>query len=160
VNHFTDTRIVSVDPWPRTEVDLICDEIIRAPLEEIEDLSRFAELLPGDIVFIDNSHRSFQNSDVTVFFTEILPMLPRGVLYGIHDIYLPADYPDALAERYYNEQYLLTTYLLGGASGDRIVFPGAYISGQAEALRLLGWLHTDPQYADLTKHANGFWLER
>jgi len=159
-DHLTSTRIVSIDPCPRAEVDAICDEMIRAPLEEVDDLTRFSGLMPGDIIFIDNSHRSFQNSDVTVFFTEIMPMLPPGVLYGIHDIFLPFDYPDAWADRYYNEQYLLTTYLLGGASGDRIVFPGAYVSRDAEAQRVLKWIHTDPWYAELEKHANGFWLKR
>ena len=70
-------------------------------------LRRGVVLSAGDMVFIDNSHRAFQNSDVTVFFTEVLPALPAGVAYGIHDIFLPDDYPAGWSDRFYNEQYLL-----------------------------------------------------
>lgn len=75
-DHGLRTRIVSVDPHPRRDVDAICDEVVRRPCEEVE-MTFFADL-PGDaILFVDNSHRSFQNSDVTVFFMEILPELRR-----------------------------------------------------------------------------------
>ena len=70
-DHKLRTKIISIDPFPRAEVDGICDEIIRKPFEDV-DLSLMDRLTDGDIVFIDNSHRSFQNSDVTVFFMEML----------------------------------------------------------------------------------------
>jgi hypothetical protein len=105
------TRIVSIDPMPRAEVDAICDEVIRSPLEDV-DLSLFDRLQPGDTLFVDNSHRSFMNSDVTVFMLDVLPRIPAGVLVGIHDVFLPYDYFDSWAERGYNEQYLLACYLL------------------------------------------------
>jgi hypothetical protein len=88
------THIVSIDPEPRAAIDSLADTTIRKPLEDA-DLGLFRNLQSGDVVFIDSSHRSFQNSDVTVFFTEILPMLPGGVVYGLHDIFLPNDYPRA-----------------------------------------------------------------
>ncbi len=76
-DHGLRTRIVSIDPYPRREVDAICDEVIRHPCEDM-DMTFFADL-PGDaMLFVDNSHRSFQNSDVTVFFMEILPVLRHG----------------------------------------------------------------------------------
>ena len=50
----------------------------------------------------------------TVFFTEILPALPPGTLVGVHDIFLPADYPVAWLDLYLSEQYLLACWLLGG----------------------------------------------
>ena len=106
-----DTRIVSIDPQPRVEIDALCDEVIRAPLEAT-DLSRLAALEPGDVLFIDSSHRSFMNSDVTVEFLEVLPALKPGVLVGIHDICLPFDYPESWTKRAYNEQYLLGAMLL------------------------------------------------
>lgn len=105
------TKIVSIDPHPRTEVDIICDEIIRSPLEKI-DLAIFDRLGAGDTLFVDNSHRSFMNSDVTVFMLDVLPRLKSGVLVGIHDIFLPYDYFESWSERGYNEQYLLGCYLL------------------------------------------------
>ncbi len=138
--HTLGTRIVSIDPSPRAEIDAICDEVIRRPLENTE-ISVFNRLQSGDVLLIDSSHRSFMNSDVTVFFTEILPGLPPGVIYGIHDIFLPNDYPATWTDRYYNEQYLLTMYLLGGAAGDRVLFPASYIAHSglyAEQLLTLG----------------------
>jgi hypothetical protein len=104
-------EIISIDPQPRKEVDLVCDKAIRRPVEDI-DLSIFEKLETGDTIFIDNSHRSFMNSDVTVVMLDILPKIKSGVLVGIHDIFLPYDYFDTWRDRAYNEQYLLGCYLL------------------------------------------------
>ena len=41
----------------------------------------------------------------------------------MHDIFLPWDYPEEWRDRFYNEQYLLLSYLLGGADGDEIILP-------------------------------------
>jgi hypothetical protein len=106
-------KLVSIDPHPRAEIDALCDEIIRTPLEDV-DLEIFDRLGPGDVLFIDNSHRSLMNSDVTVAMLDILPRLRSGVLLGIHDIFLPFDYFATWAQRAYNEQYLIACYLLGG----------------------------------------------
>jgi hypothetical protein len=51
------TRITSIDPIPRAEIDQICDRVIRQPLEDI-DLSLIEELQPGDFLFIDSSRRT------------------------------------------------------------------------------------------------------
>ena len=48
-----------------------------------------------------------------LFFLDILPQLPKGVLVGIHDIFLPFDYPPEWTGRMYNEMYMLAAYLLG-----------------------------------------------
>ena len=85
------TTIMSIDPKPRAEIDSLCDRVMRLPLE-LCDLNLFRELEPGDILFFDGSHRIFANSDVTVFFIEVLPRLKPGVLVHVHDIFLPADY--------------------------------------------------------------------
>lgn len=120
------TKIISIDPQPRADIDSICDEIIRSPCEEVP--ISFFENLPSDMIFfVDGSHRSFQNSDVTVFFTEILPSLPMGCIWGLHDVFLPYDYPVNMGSSYYNEQYLFLTYLLGGGGHDTILLPNAFI---------------------------------
>ena len=121
-----DTRIFSIDPFPRADIDELCDVVVRKPLEDL-DVGFFDDLDARDILFIDSSHRSFQNSDVTVFFLEILPKLASGMIYGIHDIFLPYDYPESFVPRFYNEQYLLAAYLLGGTR-DEIVFPCHYVA--------------------------------
>jgi len=110
------TRIVSVDPEPRAEVDSLCDEVVRSPLEDV-DPGVYAALGPGDVLFFDGSHRCLPNSDVTVFFLEVLPSLAPGVVVGVHDVFWPADYPQSFADRWYSEQYVLGAYLLG--LGDR-----------------------------------------
>jgi hypothetical protein len=124
------TKIISIDPYPRAEIDSLCYKIFRVPFEDM-DLHFFSILTEEDIFLLDNSHRSFTNSDVTVFFTEILPTLPRNMLYALHDIFLPFDYSEEWStqqRRFYNEQYLLTAYLLGGAMGDTVYFPCCYAS--------------------------------
>ena len=159
-DHNLSTRIISIDPQPRTDIEQICDQIIRKPLEEMVHYNSFSGLSREDVVFIDSSHRSFQNYDVTVFFTEILPLIPSGVIYGVHDILLPFDYSDEWADRFYNEQYLLVCYLLGGASGDRIAFPGTFVSLDTEARGILEFLHYNDYFRVIEKHAGAFWLER
>lgn len=114
------TRIVSIDPSPRADIDALCDEVIREPLEVI-DVSYFIQLAPGDTLFVDISHRSFMNSDVTTFMLDVLPLIPKGVLIGIHDIFLPYDYFHTWAERAYNEQYLLGCYLLSNPNYFRVM---------------------------------------
>lgn len=124
------TRIVSIDPLPRAEIDSLCAEIIRKPLEDVP-MSVFAALSPDDVLICDNSHRAFPNSDVTVFFTEILPQLPPALIYAIHDIALP---DELWVERWYNEQYMLALWLLAGAAGDQIWFPMSYLARYSSLL--------------------------
>lgn len=121
-----DTRIISLDPNPRSEVDALCDRVIRQPLEDV-DTTLFDELEAGDFLFVDNSHRVFQNSDVTVFFLEILPRLKPGITVHIHDVFLPFDYPSLWGKRHYSEQYLLAAYLLAGYNKLEVLLPLAYI---------------------------------
>ncbi|MFT5424527.1 MAG: hypothetical protein ACI89L_002322 [Phycisphaerales bacterium] len=113
------TRLVSIDPQPRAEIDAICDTVVRDRLEDT-DLGVFDTLVTGDVVFFDGSHRCLQNSDVTVFFLEVIPRLAPGVLIGVHDVFWPSDYPPGFAGRWYSEQYILGAYLLGLGSRARI----------------------------------------
>lgn len=126
------TRLVSIDPEPRNAVDQLCDQVIRKPLEQC-DTQMFAALGPGDILFLDSSHRAFQGSDVTVFFTEILPRLKPGVIVHVHDVYLPEDYISGHLRQLWNEQYLLATALLFGPDRFEILFP-SWWAGRDPAL--------------------------
>lgn len=131
-----DTHITSIDPHPRAEIDRLCDRVIRAPLESA-DLAVFESLEPGSVVFFDGSHRAFMNSDVAVFFVEILPSLPPGVLVGVHDILLPWDYPPQWGARYYSEQYLLACYLLSDSSFLTPALPCHYVGLTPELSEIL-----------------------
>ncbi|MEM8780281.1 MAG: class I SAM-dependent methyltransferase [Cyanobacteria bacterium P01_G01_bin.49] len=130
-NHNLTTSIISIDPDPRAEVDAICNQVIRTGLETC-DLHIFSQLEPGDILFLDGSHRCFMNSDVTVFMMDVLPIIKPGVIIGIHDIVLPYDYPDSFKSWYWNEQYILGVYLLAAASRIKILMPARYMSFRPE----------------------------
>lgn len=153
------TKILSIDPCPRAEIDHISDDVLRKPLELV-DISLFATLTSDDVVFIDSSHRSFPGSDVTVFFTEILASLPQGILYGIHDIFLPEDYPEDWNPRFFNEQYLLACYLLGGAGGDQIVFPSRHVSQQGELMQALDQVFKHPALHGVANHGGMCWMRK
>lgn len=157
-DHKLQTRVVSIDPAPRAEIDTICDTIIRQRLEDT-DLSVFASLGPGDVLFLDSSHRSFMNSDVTVFFLEILPRLKPGVLVHIHDIHVPYDYPPERAEWYYSEQYLLAASLLGGHRNYRVLLPNCFVAGQPEMMSAVDALFRRPELQGVSRTGYSFWIE-
>jgi len=157
------TQITSIDPHPRAEIDRICDEVIRQPLEKC-DLKVFDSLVIGDILFMDGSHRSFMNSDVTVFFLEILPRLKPGVLVHLHDIFLPEDYPPYweyrfYPHRYWSEQYLLAASLLAGHSGYDVVLPNYYISKTGNLANILSAFWSDMRVAGVPHGGCSFWLQ-
>lgn len=151
------TRLTSIDPHPRAEIDQLCDELIRLPLEEV-DVSLFTRLTPGDVIFFDGSHRVFMNSDATVFFLEVIPALASGVLVGIHDILLPADYWPEWSYRYYSEQYLLAAYLLGGSKYIAPVLPCYYASRHAELKQILAPMWRQSHFAGVDPSGSSFWF--
>ncbi len=157
-DHGLRTRIVSIDPHPRAEIDALCDEVIRQPLEDC-DLSVFGSLSAGDVCFVDNSHCCFQNSDVTVVFLEVVPRLAPGVLIGFHDIFLPDDYPATWSERYYSEQYVLAAFLLGGYAGTEIVLPVWDACQREEFAAIVAPIWEGAEFADVQRHGNTFWLK-
>ncbi len=152
------TRITSIDPHPRAHIDSIADMVVRRPLEEI-DLSIVTSLRAGDVLFIDGSHRCFMNSDVTVAFLDILPRLSSGVRVHLHDIFLPYDYPPGWEDAYYSEQYVLAAYLLGGASGAKVLLPNAFVSEDPELRLILDPIWSRPGLEAVERHGCSFWLE-
>jgi hypothetical protein len=161
------TEITSVDPCPRADVDELCDHVIRQPAEEA-DLRLIEDLDKGDVLFVDNSHRCFTNSDVTVFFLDMLPRLRSGVLVHIHDIWLPNDYPPHWSPRHYSEQYLLASWLLAEGSRFRLLLPCAYVSASKIFQPLLDRIWDRPTLKRMRLHALqlmygmhglSFWLE-
>lgn len=155
-DHGLKTKIVSIDPYPRADIDILCDTVIRKPLEEV-DLSLFDELESGDILFVDGSHHCCMNSDVTVVFLDILPGLKPGVLVQFHDIYLPYDYPEEWGS-YYSEQYLLAACLLAESRKFDIVLPNAFITHDAELSSILAPLWQELQTQEFNKGLS-FWIQ-
>ncbi len=152
------TKIVSVDPHPRAEIDALCDEVVRSNMQELP-LAHFDALQAGDILFVDGSHRVFMNSDVAVLFLDVLPRLKPGVLVHIHDTYLPSDYPERMTEWYYSEQYMLAAALLAGHKGFRVLLPGHYASTRPDIAAVLDGFWSGAKMKDVPRGGTSFWLE-
>lgn len=156
-DHQTGTSITSIDPMPRAVVDSLCDHVHRVPVEHLE-LDVFSALEAGDVLFVDNSHRCFTNSDVTMVFLDVLPRLRPGVLVQIHDVFLPYDYPPEWSERYYSEQYLLATALLARGPHLEVHLPCYAVSQDPELGPALDPLWDDPRLRGVSRHGVSFWL--
>jgi hypothetical protein len=161
------TKITSVDPQPRKEINEICDRIVRSPLQDV-DLSLFDELEPGDVLSFDGSHILFMDSDVSVFFLDVLPRLKPGILVHVHDIFWPVDYPPHWGTRFYAEQYLVGELILAGRGEINIRLANAFIDFDPQLRQAArGLLPEDPaQLTELTAGfqgpgmwASSFWFE-
>lgn len=151
------TEIISIDPMPRADIDKLADKIIRKPFEDV-DFDILSELNENDILFIDNSHRILPNSDAMVFFMEILPLLKKGVIVHIHDIYLPYDYPQFMCDRFYSEQYALAFYLMANPKKYKTIFPAYFISEDKELAEMLNPIWEAENMNNVEKHGGSFWL--
>ena len=162
--HNLQTRIVSIDPHPRSEIDAICDSVVRQPVEDLAP-EYFDALESGDVLFIDSSHRSFTNSDVTAFYLDILPRLKPGVLIHIHDIFLPYDYPAEWSDRFYNEQYLLACVLLARNPSYEIQLANTFIAQDPQLNALVFDLFDHPalaavEFSWLPRSGWSFWMAK
>jgi hypothetical protein len=90
----------------------------------------------------------------------VLPRLGSGCIYGIHDIFLPFEYPPEWLFRYYNEQYLLMAYLLGGAGGDEIIFPAHFVQRRPELSQKLDPILKHPALGAAPSVGGTFWMTR
>lgn len=157
-NHSPETEIISIDPMPRAEIDRLADKVVRKPFESV-DLEMITQLEPGDILFIDNSHRILPNSDCMVFFMEILPQLKKGVIVHIHDIYLPYDYPQFMCDRAYSEQYGLAAFLLANPNKYMTYFPNYFVSEDNDLKKGFENLWKMSGMDQVERHGGSFWLQ-
>lgn len=152
------TRITSIDPFPRTEIDNLADKIIREPFENI-DITFFRELMPNDIIFVDNSHRILPNSDAMVFFMEVLPRLKKGVIIQFHDVYLPYDYPQFMCDRSYSEQYGLAMYILANPGKYKPLLPNYFIYKDNALGKIVAPVWQNENLHDVERHGGSFWIQ-
>jgi hypothetical protein len=156
-DHRLSTKIISIDPCPRADVDGICDRSIREAVENV-GLEAFDVLEANDILYIDSSHRIFMNSDVAALFLDVIPRLRAGVLVEIHDVTLPYDYPESWIRRRYSEQYLLAAYLLGKGDTVDIVLPGIFVSTDRGLKDVLSPLWAMEPLKNAETHGCSFWM--
>lgn len=154
------TKICSIDPFPRANIDHLADEVIRKPFENLEEYqSIINKLNENDILFIDNSHRCLPNSDVTACFLDVLPYLKKGVIVHIHDIYLPYDYPQFMCDRFYSEQYILAAFILANPDKYKTIFPAMYISENKELASEVENIWKHPNTKNVEKHGGSYWIQ-
>jgi methyltransferase family protein len=110
------TRLICIEPFP---LDFLVtgfpglSSLVRKKVEDLE-LDFFAQLQPGDILFIDSSHTVKIGGDVNYLFLEVLPRLKPGVIVHVHDILFPLEYRREWVmdeHRFWTEQYLLQAFL-------------------------------------------------
>jgi predicted O-methyltransferase YrrM len=124
------SKVTCIEPYPNVLYSLISEtqkshlEIIENKLETIP-ISKFSDLIEGDLLFIDSTHVSKFDSDVNYLFSEILPVLKSGVLVHIHDIFYPFEYPKEwlLEGRAWNEAYILKAFLQYNDSFEILFWP-------------------------------------
>ncbi len=158
VENDLNTKIIAIDPSPRREVEQIVDVFEKRNLQDVS-LEYFKDLRETDIVFFDGTHLLFPNSDVMWFFLEVLPILKKGVVVHIHDIYLPYDYPDFMINRYYNEQYILASCLLSNTKKYEVICPNYYIYTDKALHNMLNIYWQSDTLANVEKHGGSFWFK-
>lgn len=87
-------------------------KVIQQGVQEVS-LDIFKTLKKDDILFIDSTHVSKFNSDVNYELFDILPVLNKGVIIHIHDIFDGFEYPLSwLKEGWsWNEDYMVRAFL-------------------------------------------------
>lgn len=152
------TVVTAVDPAPRADVAAIADRCIQSPLADV-DLSLFDQLESDDIFFLDGSHQATSNSDATVAFLEVMPLLTPGVLVHVHDVFLPDDYPADWAERRFSEQFVLAAELLAGAAWE-ILLPNYFVSGVPQLAAIVSPLWDRLGLEGWHRSGSSFWMRR
>lgn len=150
--------ITCIDPHPRREIQEIANTWINEQIQSVS-LDHFKNLEPNDIVFLDGSHVLHANSDVMWFFMEILPVIPKGVIIHIHDIFLPFDYPQWVCDRFFSEQYILAACLLN-SDDFKIICPNYYLLIEKISPDVWIELWKIPALNGVKKHGRSFWFTK
>lgn len=153
------TRIVSIDPEPRSAIDSLCTANYRGGLETAP-AELYQSLEAGDVLFFDGSHRLATDSDVAVFFLEVLPAIKPGVLVQIHDVYWPLDYPPEWSDRGYAEQYVLGACLLLSPNAFEIILPNTFVCEDSELSTDLATLWRSLSVPEPMRHGQSFWFTK
>ncbi|MCU0321510.1 MAG: class I SAM-dependent methyltransferase [Chitinophagaceae bacterium] len=105
---------ICIEPYEMPWLENLGIEIIRKKVEDVP-LEIFHQLEENDILFIDSSHMIRPQGDVLTEIFEILPILNKGVIVHVHDIFSPRDYIEEWLKndiKFWNEQYLLEAFLM------------------------------------------------
>jgi predicted O-methyltransferase YrrM len=154
------TDLTVVEPYPERVLALLRPDdgeritFLTTPVERL-DLSVFAQLESGDILFIDSTHVAKTGSDVVYELHRVLPRLAPGVVIHFHDIFPGFEYPApwVFEGRGWNEAYALRAFLEFNASFKIELWPSL--------LRRLDRDRADTLMPPLSKNDGGcLWLRR
>lgn len=149
-----DTRLICVDPQPRSDVRAFATDVFQREVQTLECSELLSWIGAGDVLFIDSSHIVARGSDVVYLLLNVLPRLRAGTLVHLHDIYLPYDYPpDVVAELRWSEQYLVQA-LLTSTDQYELLWAGHYIQ------RLRPELHAWLELYAPDRRASSLWLRK
>jgi predicted O-methyltransferase YrrM len=107
------TEHICIEPYEMNWLEKTGVRVIRELVENVQP-ELFKLLGENDILFIDSSHMVRPQGDVLFEFLELLPVLKKGVIIHVHDIFSPKDYTKRhLVEdvMFWNEQYILEAFL-------------------------------------------------
>jgi len=150
----------AIDPYPNDVVQSGFDGFSGVIISKVEDmpLSTFDQLEDGDILFIDSSHVLKIGSDVQYEFLEVIPRIKPGVLVHVHDIFLPAEYPQEWVMKehvFWNEQHLLQAFLAFNSSFE-VLWSASYMNkNHPDKLR-----HAFPSFRYGKSRPGSFWFRR
>jgi predicted O-methyltransferase YrrM len=150
-------ELACIEPFEMPFLDALNGvTVIRKQVETISpDL--FKTLEANDILFIDSSHIIRPGNDLLFIYFQILPILQKGVLIHIHDIFTPRHYPQEWLTkkmRFWNEQYLLEAFLYNN-EGFKILFALNHLvkTDYASVQKTLIHLKEDSE-------PSSFWMEK
>jgi predicted O-methyltransferase YrrM len=153
------TRLISIDPFPRQDIDEFADEIRRHCVEKLDPVVLANELEPGDFLFIDSSHLVAVGNDCVYEFLQLIPHLKPGVVIHVHDVSIPWDYPmewliDEPQVATWAEIYLLQAMLVSSDQW-RVIWPGYYAQKSTDIAKWNSWFpHRNG------RDARSFWFVR
>jgi hypothetical protein len=81
-----------------------------------------------------------------------------GIYVHMHDILLPYDYLPEWAGRYYSEQYMLASYLLGGGRGTEVILPCTFAWLHPKLASALAPLCEGSVLGTVALHGASFWM--
>jgi predicted O-methyltransferase YrrM len=147
--------LTCIDPAPRRSIQEIGANLVKRVLRE-DDIAILYEFQAGDLLFIDSSHVMLPRMDVDIQFNRMFPLLPKGAIVHVHDIFLPDDYPETWRSRNFSEQNALFGWIASGFF--EVLFPSYYLATRQE--RELRSSLDDLLPENLIRNAGSIWLRK
>jgi len=131
-------NITCIEPFPSNFITNLNKtnkkiKLIKKKVQKVDTVF-FKTLSKNDILFIDSSHTLTIDSDITKIYLEILPVLKKGVIIQIHDIFFPYNYQrDANnSTMQWMETQLLQAFLINNKNIE-IIFSMSYLHYEASS---------------------------